>query len=87
MGRGEDWLAAGAVMGRPIKYEMSLEAIAESEGTTVGAINVCLGRALKKLRKRGLQVITCRELMLELESHRNTDYSVYRRNARKGGME
>jgi hypothetical protein len=56
-------------VGAPIKGEMSLEAIAAAEGTTVAAINVLLGRALKKLRRAGL-LQTARELAAELERNR-----------------
>jgi hypothetical protein len=62
----------------PIKGEMSLEAIAEAEGTSVAAINMCLSRALRKLRSQGLQ--TAKELAIELERGRNSENIV--RNAR-----
>lgn len=59
-------------MAAPIKYEggMSLEAIAEAENTTPAAIHMLLTRALNKLRKRGLPVHTCRELLEVLERSR-----------------
>jgi hypothetical protein len=56
---------------------MTLREIAEREGTTPAAINVLLGRALKKLRKRGL-LITCRELSAILERNRATEHVVRR---------
>ena len=46
-------------MAAPIKHQMSLQEIAEETGMTVGAVNVCLGRALKKLRSQGL-ILTAR---------------------------
>lgn len=59
----------------PIKHEMSLEAIAEIEGTTVAAVHMCLSRALRKLRSQGL-VFTCRELADELDRNRRTTIDV-----------
>ena len=48
---------------------MTLQDIAEREGTTPAAINVFLRRAFRKLRAQGL-VFTCRELADELERNR-----------------
>jgi hypothetical protein len=48
---------------------MSLEAIAEAEQMSVGAVNLLIGRALKKLRSQRL-LITCREFATELERNR-----------------
>jgi DNA-binding CsgD family transcriptional regulator len=56
-------------VGAPVKGEMSLEAIAEAEQMSVGAVNVLIGRALKKLRSQRL-LITCREFATELERNR-----------------
>lgn len=51
------------------KPEMSLEAIAQIEGTTVSAVRMLISRALKKLRASGL-LITARELAQELDRNR-----------------
>jgi len=56
-------------MAAPLKHAMSLEEIAKAEGTTVGAVNVLLGRALRKLRKQGL-IRTSKELADELDRNR-----------------
>jgi hypothetical protein len=48
---------------------MTLEEIAEAEGSTVSAVNICLRRALKKLRRQGL-IFTARELAQELDRNR-----------------
>jgi hypothetical protein len=56
-------------MAAPIKHAMSLEEIAETEGTSVAAISMLLGRAFKKLRRSGL-LITARELAIELDRNR-----------------
>jgi DNA-binding CsgD family transcriptional regulator len=72
----------------PVKHQMSLQEIAEETGMSVAAVNVCLGRALKKLRNRGLLVTTARALAIELERHRATSHSLSRpRSARKGGAQ
>jgi hypothetical protein len=47
-------------MASPLKHEMTIEEIAAAEGTTVGAVNMLLSRALKKLRASGF-LITARE--------------------------
>lgn len=60
-------------MGAPVKSGgMSLEQIAQAEGTTVGAVHVLLGRALKKLRRAGLLKIAA-QLAGELDGHRETE--------------
>ena len=74
-------------MAAPIKHAASLEEIAQAEGTTVGAVNVLLGRALLKLRKQGLLVTTARALALELEAHRATEHTVRPRSRRRAGAE
>jgi hypothetical protein len=56
-------------MSASIKPAASLEQIAEAEGTSVGAVHMCLTRALKKLRRQGL-IITCRELAQMLDRGR-----------------
>ena len=56
-------------MAAPLKHAMSLEETAKAEGTTVGAVNVLLGRALRKLRKQGL-IRTSKELADELDRNR-----------------
>lgn len=47
---------------------------------SVAAVNVCLGRALRKLRKAGL-LKTAAELARELDNHRNSENIV--RTARR----
>jgi hypothetical protein len=64
----------------PIKHQMSLAEIAEETGMSVAAVNVCLGRALRKLRKAGL-LKTAAELARELDNHRNSENIV--RTARR----
>jgi hypothetical protein len=66
-----------------VKHAASLEEITQA-GTTTGAVNTLLCRALRKLRRDGL-ICTAAELACELESHRNTSNSVYRRNGRRAG--
>lgn len=56
-------------MGAQAKHAASLAEIAAAEGTTVAAINVLLGRALKKLRRAGF-LQTARELANELDRNR-----------------
>lgn len=53
----------------PGKFAMSVEAIAQAEVTSVGAVQVLLGRALRKLRRAGL-ICTCRELAEALDANR-----------------
>jgi hypothetical protein len=66
----EDRSGEGALMARKTpKPEMSLEAIAQIEGTTVSAVRMLISRALKKLRASGL-LITARELAQELDRNR-----------------
>jgi hypothetical protein len=48
---------------------MSIEEIAASEGSTPAAINVLLGRALRKLRREGL-IFTAKDLADELDRNR-----------------
>jgi predicted transcriptional regulator len=48
---------------------MSLAEIAEELGTTKSAVNMCLVRALKKLRSQGL-VIKMQELADDLDRNR-----------------
>jgi hypothetical protein len=74
-------------MAAPLRHAASLEEIAAIEGTTPRAIHTLIGRALKKLRKRGLQVSTARALALELESHRETENIVRPRSRGKGIIE
>jgi hypothetical protein len=38
-------------MGAPVKHAMSLEEIAQAEGTSVAAVHMLLTRALRKLRR------------------------------------
>jgi hypothetical protein len=59
----------GTVTRQSPTHEMTLEEIAEAEGSTVGAINMCLTRASKKLRQQKL-IFTCRELAAELDHNR-----------------
>jgi hypothetical protein len=59
-------------MAAPLKHAASLEEIAAIEGTTPRAIHTLIGRALKKLRKRGL-LKTAAELARELDAHRETE--------------
>jgi DNA-binding CsgD family transcriptional regulator len=66
----------------PVKHQMSLAEIAEETGMSVAAVNVCLGRALRKLRNRGLLVTTARALALELDRNRATENIVRTRKAR-----
>jgi hypothetical protein len=56
-------------MAAPLKHAMSLEQIAEAEGTSPRAIHTLISRALKKLRRRGL-ILTARELAQELDRNR-----------------
>jgi DNA-binding CsgD family transcriptional regulator len=56
-------------MAAPLKHAMSLEQIAEAEGTSPRAIHTLICRALKKLRSQGL-VFTARELAIELDRNR-----------------
>jgi DNA-binding CsgD family transcriptional regulator len=56
-------------MATSLKHEMSIEEIAAAEGTTVGAVNMLLSRALKKLRASGL-LMTASELARELDRNR-----------------
>lgn len=74
MGSGEDRLAGGALRMPPTpgKFAATLEQIAQAERMSVGAVNVCLSRALKKLRRAGL-LKSARELANELERGRNTE--------------
>ena len=67
-------------MAAPLRHAASLQEIAAAEGMTIGAVNVLLGRALKKLRRQGL-LLTARELSVELDRHRNTENIV--RTARR----
>jgi DNA-binding CsgD family transcriptional regulator len=48
---------------------MTIEAIARAEGISIGAANMLLSRALKKLRASGC-LITARELAQELDRTR-----------------
>jgi len=60
----------------PIKYGgMSLEEIAQAEGSTVAAINMLLSRALRKLRKQKL-ICTAAELARQLDANRNDAHIV-----------
>ena len=68
-------------MAPPVKYAASFEQIAEAEGTTVGAVNVLISRALRKLRKAGL-LLTARELAQELDSYRTAE-NIVRGTARR----
>ena len=56
-------------MAATLKHAMSLEAIAEMEGTTPRAIHTLITRALRKLRKQGL-IFTARELAQHLDGNR-----------------
>jgi hypothetical protein len=56
-------------MAAPLRHAMSLEQIAEQEGTTPRAIHTLISRALKKLRRKGL-IFTARELSQELDRGR-----------------
>ena len=56
-------------MSNSLRHGMSVEAIPKAEGTTVGAVNMLLSRALKKLRTGGL-LCTARELAQELDRNR-----------------
>lgn len=68
-------------MGAPIKNGgMSLREIAEREGMSIGAVNVLLSRAMRKLRKQKL-ICTAAELARQLDANRN-DAHVVRRTAR-----
>jgi predicted transcriptional regulator len=53
----------------PIRPQMSLAEIAEELGTTKSAVNMCLVRALKKLRSQGL-VFKMQELADDLDRNR-----------------
>ena len=79
-------------MAAPLKHGgMSLQEIAEIEGSTPEAIKSLLTGAMRKLRNqlrnRGLVVTTARALAAELERNRNSEHSVYRRNGRRAGAE
>ena len=75
-------------MAAPLKHGgMSLQEIAEIEGSTPEAIKSLLTGAMRKLRKRGYRVTTARALAAELERNRNSEHSVYRRNGRRAGAE
>jgi hypothetical protein len=53
------------------------EEIAEAEGITAGAARMTLTRALRKLRRQGLPIFTCRELLEALERGRpHAEHSV-----------
>lgn len=51
------------------RASMSLEEIAEEEGMSVGAVHMCLSRALRKLRSQGL-VFKMQELAEDLDRNR-----------------
>lgn len=69
-------------MARPIRHAASLEQIAAAEKMTVGAVNVCLGRALRKLRSSAGLLKTAAELARELDANRNDAHVVRTRKAR-----
>jgi uncharacterized protein (DUF2252 family) len=68
------------------KTAMSLEAIAAAEGLSATTIRKLINRALLKLRGQPT-VVTARELVIELESHRASEHTVRRTAARRGGAE
>jgi DNA-binding NarL/FixJ family response regulator len=56
-------------MNASLQHGMTHEEIAKELGITVGAVGMCLTRALRKLRREGL-IFTCRELATELDRNR-----------------
>jgi hypothetical protein len=54
---------------RKIRPTMTVEEISEETGMTVGAVNMTISRALRKLRQQKL-LLTARELATELDRGR-----------------